>query len=206
LHWIDSRAFIDRSQVFGKTLYFEGDVSYFESVNKETMSNAIGWLQHLGIIKIFKGAEPPSKCHYDVPRFKTNANTVWIAISLEWCPAENLPDAGPLNLETPKKKSDWDGPLGNFTSKVATSLYGNTSPEVPSSGYYDSETSSIDELNDLSAMRMQRASLELAPVQAEEPDHQHVSWLGHRPSGKLWDFCEKIGTFRREGTANMLTP
>ena len=200
LHWIDSRAFIDRSQVFGKTLYFEGDVSYFESVNKETMANAIGWLRHLGIIKVHKGADPPSKSHYDVPKSKTNSNTIWIAISSEWCPAENLPDAGPPNPDTyVKKKSDWDGPLGNFTSTVATSLYGNSSPELPSNGYYDSETSSIEQLHGLSALRSNRSTVEPALVKLEEPDHQHVSWLGHRPSGKLWDFCEQIGRFRREG-------
>jgi hypothetical protein len=33
----------------------------------------------------------------------------------------------------------------------------------------------------------------------DETDIGFDSWNQHRPSGRLWDFCEHIGTFRREG-------
>ncbi len=33
----------------------------------------------------------------------------------------------------------------------------------------------------------------------DDHDPQFESWTQHRPKGRLWDFCEQIGRFRREG-------
>ncbi len=129
---------MNRSQIFGKTLYYEGDVSYFESVNKETLANAIGWFKQYGIIKTHKGAEPPPKSQYEPSTMKTNANTTWIALAKDWylhsidcsrIPAEQLPDAGlphPDTIIDDRKKSDWDGPLGSFATTVVKTLYDDT--------------------------------------------------------------------------------
>lgn len=38
--WVDSKLFSARTQAMGKTLYYQGDLSYLEAVNKETLSNA----------------------------------------------------------------------------------------------------------------------------------------------------------------------
>lgn len=38
--WVDSKLFANRTQALGKTLYYQGDLSYLEAVNKETLSNA----------------------------------------------------------------------------------------------------------------------------------------------------------------------
>ncbi|KAI7905108.1 uncharacterized protein BX663DRAFT_501774 [Cokeromyces recurvatus] len=38
--WVDSKLFANRAQSLGKTLYYQGDLSYLEAVNKETLSNA----------------------------------------------------------------------------------------------------------------------------------------------------------------------
>ncbi|GAA5798730.1 glycerol-3-phosphate acyltransferase [Helicostylum pulchrum] len=38
--WVDSKLFANRTQSLGKTLYYQGDLSYLEAVNKETLSNA----------------------------------------------------------------------------------------------------------------------------------------------------------------------
>jgi len=46
----------------GKTLYHQGDISYFEAVNKETLKNAFQRFQEEGIITIRKsksGRTPP---------------------------------------------------------------------------------------------------------------------------------------------------
>lgn len=125
--------FVSRSQIFGKTLYYEGDVSYFESISKETISNCLGWLKQQGIIAIHKGAEPPANSHYEPPSMSTNANTTWIALSRGYIPAEQLPESTlPVVVkrkQTPKptSKSDWDGPLGLFDTKFLKPFYDDDS-------------------------------------------------------------------------------
>lgn len=130
LHWIDSRVFIDRSQIFGKTLYYEGDVSYIESVNKETIVNAIGWFKQLGIIYTHRGAEPPVNSCFEPSSLSTNSNTTWIALVKEWVPLERLPEVEitqPDNFDAfpSKSRKDWDGPLGfgHFASSSVKSIY-----------------------------------------------------------------------------------
>ena len=78
LYWIDTKVFMDRSQVFGKTLYYEGDISYFEAVNKETIGNAIQRLKQMGVVHIHKGSEPPTKEHYEHSTYSTNLNTIYL--------------------------------------------------------------------------------------------------------------------------------
>ncbi|KAG1520109.1 hypothetical protein G6F52_007976 [Rhizopus delemar] len=48
--WIDSKLFAARTQAMGKTLYYQGDLSYLEAVNKETLNNAFTRYQEQGII------------------------------------------------------------------------------------------------------------------------------------------------------------
>ncbi|KAI8993177.1 hypothetical protein BDB01DRAFT_775443 [Pilobolus umbonatus] len=38
--WMEGKLFASRTQALGKTLYYQGDLSYLEAVNKETLSNA----------------------------------------------------------------------------------------------------------------------------------------------------------------------
>jgi hypothetical protein len=125
LYWIDWRVFMDRSQIFGKTLYYEGDISYFESVNKETIANCIQRLRQMGVVQLYKGTEPPSNSHFEHSHYSTNMNTTWIALSQEWCPAESLPDAQLHHAEpmTSSKKQEWYGPLGSFAKKANKSMF-----------------------------------------------------------------------------------
>jgi hypothetical protein len=60
---------------------------------------------------------------------------------------------------------------------------------------YDDDTSSIEDLDKLSKTNGRRI------VYQESDDHEKEfeSWSQHRPKGRLWDLCEKIGVFRREG-------
>ncbi|KAI2732332.1 hypothetical protein CBS147332_1471 [Penicillium roqueforti] len=52
--WIDSKKAQDSAQVLGKTLYHQGDLSYFEAVNKETLKNSYQRFEEEGIILVAK--------------------------------------------------------------------------------------------------------------------------------------------------------
>ncbi|ORZ26596.1 putative acyltransferase [Lobosporangium transversale] len=55
LYWVEERVFMEKTQMFGKTLYYQGDLSYFESVNMETLKNGFNRLSDHGIL-MFKKA------------------------------------------------------------------------------------------------------------------------------------------------------
>ena len=50
--WLDAPKTQDATQLLGKTLYHQGDLSYFEAVNKETLKNAFVLFEEEGIILI----------------------------------------------------------------------------------------------------------------------------------------------------------
>ncbi|KAF2129366.1 glycerol-3-phosphate acyltransferase [Dothidotthia symphoricarpi CBS 119687] len=51
---LDLKKVQDRAQLFGKTLYHQGDLSYFEAVNKETLKNAYTRFEEEGMIVVTK--------------------------------------------------------------------------------------------------------------------------------------------------------
>ena len=50
--WIDLAAFQARAQWFGKTLYHQGDLSYFEAVNKDALRNSFERSEQAGVVRI----------------------------------------------------------------------------------------------------------------------------------------------------------
>lgn len=52
--WLDLAKTQDAAQNLGKTLYHQGDLSYFEAVNKETLKNAFQLFEQEGIITLNK--------------------------------------------------------------------------------------------------------------------------------------------------------
>ncbi|EEH40272.2 hypothetical protein PAAG_02327 [Paracoccidioides lutzii Pb01] len=52
--WIDIKKAHESAQLLGKTLYHQGDLSYFEAVNKETLKNAYQRFEEEGIIIVAK--------------------------------------------------------------------------------------------------------------------------------------------------------
>lgn len=52
--WLDLKRVQDSAQILGKTLYHQGDLSYFEAVNKETLKNAYTRFEDEGIIIVQK--------------------------------------------------------------------------------------------------------------------------------------------------------
>ncbi|KAJ5893645.1 hypothetical protein N7495_005336 [Penicillium taxi] len=55
--WIDMKKAQDSAQLLGKTLYHQGDISYFEAVNKETLKNSYLQFEEEGIISVAKDQE-----------------------------------------------------------------------------------------------------------------------------------------------------
>lgn len=81
----------------GKTLYHQGDLSYFEAVNKETLKNAWTRFEEEGIVTVVK-----SKNSKLPPRAK---------LSPDWTPRRN-PETGMIVAE---------GRLWDFIEKIAQS-------------------------------------------------------------------------------------
>ncbi|KAF7712207.1 Glycerol-3-phosphate acyltransferase [Penicillium ucsense] len=55
--WIDQKKAQDSAQLLGKTLYHQGDLSYFEAVNKETLKNSYQRFEEEGIILVARSKE-----------------------------------------------------------------------------------------------------------------------------------------------------
>ncbi|EEP75827.1 conserved hypothetical protein [Uncinocarpus reesii 1704] len=95
--WIDMKKAHDSAQLLGKTLYHQGDLSYFEAVNKETLKNAYQRFEEEGIIIVARSKQ-------------SNAPTT-IRIASQWMP-ERDPQTGKL---LPR------GRLWDFTDLIAQS-------------------------------------------------------------------------------------
>ncbi|KAF2121583.1 glycerol-3-phosphate acyltransferas-like protein [Lophiotrema nucula] len=96
--WLDNKKVQDRAQVFGKTLYHQGDLSYFEAVNKETLKNAYTRFEEDGIVLVTK----PSK--------ESKARST-IKLSEEWTP-QRSPKNGDIVAS---------GPLWTFAEQISAS-------------------------------------------------------------------------------------
>jgi hypothetical protein len=95
--WLDLKKVQDRAQLFGKTLYHQGDLSYFEAVNKETLKNTFQRFEEEGMILVTKSKE------------KGGVSTIRLAD--EWVPRRNSKN-GAIVAE---------GPLWTFAEKISLS-------------------------------------------------------------------------------------
>ncbi|TLD26883.1 hypothetical protein PspLS_05154 [Pyricularia sp. CBS 133598] len=95
--WIEFAKALNSAQLLGKDLYHQGDLSYFEAVNKETLKNSYQRFEEEGIIQIVKSKDPKIP-----PRLR---------LSPDWTPQRD-PTTGAL---TPS------GRLWDFTEKIASS-------------------------------------------------------------------------------------
>ncbi|KAK5005100.1 hypothetical protein LTR28_008120, partial [Elasticomyces elasticus] len=55
--WLELKKMQDQAQLLGKTLYHQGDLSYFEAVNKETLKNAYLRFEEEGIIAVSRSRD-----------------------------------------------------------------------------------------------------------------------------------------------------
>ncbi|KAK5996968.1 Acyl-CoA:dihydroxyacetonephosphateacyltransferase-like protein [Cladobotryum mycophilum] len=95
--WIEEAKAQNNAQLLGKTLYHQGDLSYFEAVNKETLKNSYSRFQQEHIINVVKSKDPKIP-----PR---------IQLDPTWRPPRD-PQTGVLLAE---------GKLWDFTEKIANS-------------------------------------------------------------------------------------
>lgn len=95
--WIGEAKAQNNAQLLGKTLYHQGDLSYFEAVNKETLKNSYMRFQQEQIINVVK-----SKDAKIPPRLQLDPS---------WRPSRD-PETGALLAE---------GKLWDFTEKIASS-------------------------------------------------------------------------------------
>ncbi|ROW00473.1 hypothetical protein VPNG_07960 [Cytospora leucostoma] len=96
--WIEVSKAQNSAQLLGKTLYHQGDLSYFEAVNKETLKNSYQRFEEEGIINVVK-----SKDTKIPPRLR---------LAPEWQSPRD-PETGKLNAIGSRL---WD-----FTEKIASS-------------------------------------------------------------------------------------
>ncbi|KAK3059373.1 hypothetical protein LTS18_011023 [Coniosporium uncinatum] len=73
---LDLKKVQDRAQLLGKTLYHQGDLSYFEAVNKETLKNAYQRFEEEGIIVLSKSRD--------------SKTPTTVKIAREWAPKRDV--------------------------------------------------------------------------------------------------------------------
>ena len=93
--WINMKKAQDSAQLLGKTLYHQGDLSYFEAVNKEALKNAYSRFAEEGIITVATN--------------KDSKAGPTMRLSLDWTPERDT-QSGELLLR---------GRLWDFTEKIA---------------------------------------------------------------------------------------
>jgi 1-acyl-sn-glycerol-3-phosphate acyltransferase len=95
--WIQVSKAQNSAQLLGKTLYHQGDLSYFEAVNKETLKNSYQRFEEEGMIQVVKSKDPKIP-----PRLR---------LAPEWKPSRDE-ETGHLIAS---------GRLWEFTEKIASS-------------------------------------------------------------------------------------
>ncbi|KAI8621112.1 acyltransferase-domain-containing protein [Chytriomyces sp. MP71] len=156
--WVEERTFLNTSQFLGKTLYYEGDLSYFEAVNKETIKNACQRLKDMGVLKYSKMK-------------RGNDSVTMVSLSASWLPAKPLPDAPCMN----ESDGFTQDPLKSRRGRgFLSSIFGpGSAPPAPV------PLTSLDG--------------------SSEPEETFDSWHYFMPEGKLWELCEQMSRYRREG-------
>ena len=87
--WVDMQKAQNMAQLAGRTLYHQGDLSYFEAVNKEALKNAYTRFQEEGIIQVAKAADAKSK--------------TTVRLAPDW-----MPERDPLSGELKPSGRLWD--------------------------------------------------------------------------------------------------
>lgn len=94
--WLPMKKVQDMAQLLGKTLYHQGDLSYFEAVNKETLKNTYQRFEEEGMILVAKS--------------KDKNTPATIRLADEWLPSRDA--KGVVKAE---------GPLWTFAERISLS-------------------------------------------------------------------------------------
>jgi 1-acyl-sn-glycerol-3-phosphate acyltransferase len=112
IEWVDMATAQNAAQLFGRTLYHQGDLSYFESINKEALKNAFTRYQEEGIIEVAKSTPVPATSGATGMSRATPAKSSGPVVRLapEWRPERDSSDGAIL----PK------GKLWDFMERIAS--------------------------------------------------------------------------------------
>ncbi|KAJ3229738.1 hypothetical protein HDU78_008870 [Chytriomyces hyalinus] len=157
--WVEERTFLNTAQFLGKSLYYEGDLSYFEAVNKETIKNALQRLKDMGVLKYTKMKSGKE-------------NVTMVSLSPDWLPANPMPDP-PNCTESSDNKTSAGGGGASGKGGLLSTLFGTSRP------------GSVKPLTSLDG--------------TNAPEESYDAWHYFMPDGRLWELCEQIGRYRREG-------
>lgn len=99
--WVSMTQAQNTAQLMGRTLYHQGDLSYFEAINKEALKNAYARFQEEGIIQVAKGKKGTT----------TNAAATGptVRVAREWLPRRDE-ETGEIRPE---------GKLWDFISNIS---------------------------------------------------------------------------------------
>ncbi|RAR14475.1 glycerol-3-phosphate acyltransferase [Stemphylium lycopersici] len=114
--WLDMKKIQDRAQLLGKTLYHQGDLSYFEAVNKETLKNAYTRFQEEGMVLVSKsrGGKPQnSSSSSSGSSSSSNSSSTMIRLADEWVPRRKSAEDGAGIVA--------DGALWRFAERISAS-------------------------------------------------------------------------------------
>ncbi|KAI8810428.1 acyltransferase-domain-containing protein [Cladochytrium replicatum] len=172
--WVTEAVLMKRAQFFGKTLYYEGDLTYFEAINKEILKNGFTRLKEMGVLIMRKGGPttPPP---------------------LQKQPAAPAPPA-------PRRRGDAERPKQVKEKSGSTVTWCALHPDWfvtttrPSSPFLDEEADAV-------VQELQNIGVEEKPTPKvfNKSKFSGSSWYSEQPGGRLWDLCENVGRFRREG-------
>ncbi|KAI8909284.1 hypothetical protein DFJ77DRAFT_512992 [Powellomyces hirtus] len=270
LEWVDERVVMNRAQYLGKTLYYEGDLSYFESVNKETLKNAMARFKDMGVILTLKSPTQPSKLPPYLPPISSSSNPLssatsprradprlpvpagtipptpaplpppptssgpqitWVAIAPEYIPRDTLPplpDELLMPTSAPRGLRPAPGAaVRESVSATATATALREAADTAAAEAYkvekemrrsDKQQLELQQENAAAALALasQQSSSSSSPLPSFPPppsplppphthswssadEEIHDAWHNIRPDSALWDLCEQIGRFRREG-------
>ncbi|KAL8712980.1 MAG: hypothetical protein Q9220_002840 [cf. Caloplaca sp. 1 TL-2023] len=106
--YLDLRKTQSAAQLLGKTLYHQGDLSYFEAVNKETLKNAFQLFEEEGMIVVVKRSTSSS---LSASSSNNKSTTTAIRLSDSWTPLRDA-QTGSVRPE---------GRLWDFIEQIAKS-------------------------------------------------------------------------------------
>ncbi|KAF2265843.1 acyltransferase-domain-containing protein [Lojkania enalia] len=109
--WLDMKKVQDRAQLFGKTLYHQGDLSYFEAVNKETLKNAYTRFEQEGMILVAR------------PAAKNGNSPHTIKLADPWIPKRSNDAAASSSFPAQQNEGKIvaNGPLWIFAERISAS-------------------------------------------------------------------------------------
>ncbi|KAI7267947.1 acyltransferase-domain-containing protein [Hortaea werneckii] len=100
--WLDLKLVQTKAQLLGKTLYHQGDLSYFEAVNKEALANSFSRSEEVGIILIDRPsshssspASGPQPSGPTPPPPSAKSTTTKVRLHSSWTPPRD-PSTGHL--------------------------------------------------------------------------------------------------------------